>query len=142
MEEDRSISNLTFADRPVTPYILTLFGWMTGLEPATLGSTSRCSNQLSYNHHLIFQLRPKLCSNPAPCARILVPKARDQLSYKHPKRQGCKNRNLNNTKMKEGLLSISGKPPYFFCSTRSISHFGHLPAFGSFTSGQPPQGHT
>lgn len=28
------------------------FGWMTGFEPATLGTTNRCSNQLSYNHHL------------------------------------------------------------------------------------------
>ncbi len=26
-------------------------GWLTGLEPATPGSTIRCSNQLSYNHH-------------------------------------------------------------------------------------------
>ena len=28
------------------------FGWKTGLEPATLGTTNRCSNQLSYNHHV------------------------------------------------------------------------------------------
>ena len=27
-------------------------GWLTGFEPATLGTTSRCSNQLSYSHHL------------------------------------------------------------------------------------------
>ena len=27
-------------------------GWKTGFEPATLGTTNRCSNQLSYNHHL------------------------------------------------------------------------------------------
>ena len=25
-------------------------GWLTGLEPATLGTTNRCSNQLSYSH--------------------------------------------------------------------------------------------
>jgi hypothetical protein len=25
-------------------------GWMMGLEPTTLGTTNRCSNQLSYNH--------------------------------------------------------------------------------------------
>ena len=26
-------------------------GWMMGFEPTTLGTTNRCSNQLSYNHH-------------------------------------------------------------------------------------------
>ncbi len=29
-----------------------LSGWKTGFEPAALGTTNRCSNQLSYNHHL------------------------------------------------------------------------------------------
>lgn len=28
-----------------------LKGWPTGLEPATPGITTRCSNQLSYGHH-------------------------------------------------------------------------------------------
>jgi hypothetical protein len=28
-----------------------LFGWLTGFEPATRGTTNRYSNQLSYNHH-------------------------------------------------------------------------------------------
>ena len=27
-------------------------GWLTGLEPATPGITIRCSNQLSYSHHI------------------------------------------------------------------------------------------
>ncbi len=26
-------------------------GWLMGFEPTTLGTTSRCSNQLSYSHH-------------------------------------------------------------------------------------------
>ena len=31
-------------------------GWVKGLEPSTLGTTIRCSNQLSYTHHiLLFQ---------------------------------------------------------------------------------------
>ena len=28
------------------------FGWKTGFEPATLGTTNQCSNQLSYNHRV------------------------------------------------------------------------------------------
>ena len=32
-------------------------GWMMGLEPTTLGTTNRCSNQLSYNHHLVIRLQ-------------------------------------------------------------------------------------
>ncbi len=28
------------------------FGWKTGFEPATSGTTIQRSNQLSYNHHL------------------------------------------------------------------------------------------
>ena len=31
-------------------------GWKTGFEPATLGTTNRCSNQLSYIHHLRRQI--------------------------------------------------------------------------------------
>ena len=26
-------------------------GWLMGFEPTTLGTTNRCSNQLSYSHH-------------------------------------------------------------------------------------------
>ena len=32
--------------------LLRKMGWLTGFEPATLGTTSRCSNQLSYSHHM------------------------------------------------------------------------------------------
>ena len=28
-------------------------GWVKGLEPSTPGTTIRCSNQLSYTHHMI-----------------------------------------------------------------------------------------
>ena len=27
-------------------------GWVKGLEPSTPGTTIRCSNQLSYTHHM------------------------------------------------------------------------------------------
>ena len=30
-------------------------GWVKGLEPSTLGTTIRCSNQLSYTHHILFR---------------------------------------------------------------------------------------
>lgn len=51
-------------------------GWQTGFEPATLGTTNRYSNQLSYNHHLFNeckytakvdtckQKKQKITSNP------------------------------------------------------------------------------
>ena len=29
-----------------------VMGWVKGLEPSTPGTTIRCSNQLSYTHHL------------------------------------------------------------------------------------------
>src|SRR5687768_9747957 len=29
-------------------------GWLTGIEPATPGATDRCSNRLSYSHHVYF----------------------------------------------------------------------------------------
>ena len=32
-------------------------GWVKGLEPSTLGTTIRCSNQLSYTHHILFRQR-------------------------------------------------------------------------------------
>ena len=32
--------------------LLVFFGWKTGFEPATPGTTIQCSNQLSYNHHV------------------------------------------------------------------------------------------
>ena len=33
-----------------------VFGWLTGFEPATLGSTNQYSNQLSYSHRLFLLL--------------------------------------------------------------------------------------
>ena len=30
-------------------------GWVKGLEPSALGTTIRCSNQLSYTHHMARQ---------------------------------------------------------------------------------------
>jgi hypothetical protein len=35
----------------------TLFGWKTGFEPATSGTTNQRSNQLSYNHHVALFLK-------------------------------------------------------------------------------------
>ena len=42
-------------------------GWVKGLEPSTPGTTIRCSNQLSYTHH-IKQWHAKRDSNPRPTA--------------------------------------------------------------------------
>ena len=35
-------------------------GWLTGIEPATPGTTIRCSNQLSYSHHVGSATEPEL----------------------------------------------------------------------------------
>ena len=34
---------------------LQVMGWVKGLEPSTPGTTIRCSNQLSYTHHMARQ---------------------------------------------------------------------------------------
>ena len=36
----------------ISPNPFLLVGWVKGLEPSTPGTTIRCSNQLSYTHHI------------------------------------------------------------------------------------------
>ena len=38
------------AEAPALPPCV---GWVKGLEPSTPGTTIRCSNQLSYTHHMV-----------------------------------------------------------------------------------------
>ena len=40
------------------PDPLLLLGWEMGLEPTTPGTTIRCSNQLSYTHHISTVWKP------------------------------------------------------------------------------------
>ena len=40
-------------DRDPLPIPHLLVGWVKGLEPSTPGTTIRCSNQLSYTHHIL-----------------------------------------------------------------------------------------
>ena len=42
-------------------------GWVKGLEPSTPGTTIRCSNQLSYPHHITDVVRLKGLEPPAHC---------------------------------------------------------------------------
>ena len=46
--ERGAIAQAAVADRPRTFRL----GWVKGLEPSTPGTTIRCSNQLSYTHHM------------------------------------------------------------------------------------------
>ena len=39
-------------DRDSIPDPALFVGWVKGLEPSTPGTTIRCSNQLSYTHHI------------------------------------------------------------------------------------------
>ena len=41
-----------FSQEPRTLVRGLLGGWLMGFEPTTLGTTNRCSNQLSYSHHV------------------------------------------------------------------------------------------
>ena len=41
-------------------------GWVKGLEPSTPGTTIRCSNQLSYTHHIILKRRGAFFKHWAP----------------------------------------------------------------------------
>ena len=43
-------------DRDLLPIPHLLVGWVKGLEPSTPGTTIRCSNQLSYTHHIYIRL--------------------------------------------------------------------------------------
>ena len=41
-------------------------GWVMGLEPTTPGTTIRCSNQLSYTHHIYIRTGSLLCFPKTP----------------------------------------------------------------------------
>ena len=45
-------------DRDSIPDPALFVGWVKGLEPSTPGTTIRCSNQLSYTHHIELQGTP------------------------------------------------------------------------------------
>ena len=67
MRESKSLA-LPLGDTPVwkrkeglgsLPIPLLRVGWVMGLEPTTPGTTIRCSNQLSYTHHIC--IRTGIC---------------------------------------------------------------------------------
>ena len=57
-------------DRDLLPIPHLFVGWVKGLEPSTPGTTIRCSNQLSYTHHIYhpsgIALTPRRGENGTP----------------------------------------------------------------------------
>ena len=76
-------------DRDLLPIPHLLVGWVKGLEPSTPGTTIRCSNQLSYTHHMKPQGTLPICSSKEvarqkglePLAYCLEGSCSIQLSY-------------------------------------------------------------
>ena len=72
--------------RETTPIPCLYLGWEMGLEPTTPGTTIRCSNQLSYTHHMkadIIATRRELVRQKGlePLAHCLEGSCSIQLSY-------------------------------------------------------------
>ena len=67
------------------PNPISFMGWVMGLEPTTLGTTIRCSNQLSYTHHnpILLKYRETLVRQKGlePPAYCLEGSCSIQLSY-------------------------------------------------------------
>ena len=55
-------------------------GWVMGLEPTTPGTTIRCSNQLSYTHH-IYVRTGSLLRFPIPRIKMARQKGFEPLAY-------------------------------------------------------------
>ena len=67
-------------EQKLRPFRLNV-GWVKGFEPSTPGTTIRCSNQLSYTHHITdVRLRLKLAGTPGG-TRTPGPLLRRQLLY-------------------------------------------------------------
>ncbi len=55
-------------------------GWVMGLEPTTPGTTIRCSNQLSYTHHIYIRTG-SLLRFPKPRIKMARQKGFEPLAY-------------------------------------------------------------
>ena len=71
-------------DRDSIPDPALFVGWVKGLEPSTPGTTIRCSNQLSYTHHISCTREPATYSKKSGTpegTRTPGPLLRRQLLY-------------------------------------------------------------
>ena len=59
-----------------------ILGWKMGFEPTTLGTTNRCSNQLSYNHQIIlYRYILMVAKLPVPRSKAYREATTTKLSY-------------------------------------------------------------
>ena len=58
-------------------------GWVKGFEPSTPGTTIRCSNQLSYTHHIWLErcIRESVCAVSAAFKKVARLKGLEPLTH-------------------------------------------------------------
>ena len=70
------------AGAKLRPFRLKNMGWVMGFEPTTPGTTIRCSNQLSYTHHMACVRKMARLKGLEPLTHCLEGSCSIHLSYR------------------------------------------------------------